>query len=83
MIFTFATIMTFILPAIGLVALAKSVLLGAISLINAVLVLIATIAVWKSYLVTGAKVLMTLLVLIPIVGILVYMVWGRKKVDAA
>lgn len=66
--------------ALSLVGLAKQVLITALAVLNAVLSILATIAIWKSYLFTGVKILFTLLVLTPIVGVVVYMIWGQKKV---
>jgi hypothetical protein len=68
------------LVGIGLVALVKTVLLTALAVLNAALALLATISVWKTYLFVGTKVLFTLLVCIPVVGIVIYLVWGQKKV---
>lgn len=68
------------LVGIGLVALVKTVLFTALAVLNAVLALLATISVWKTYLFVGTKVLFTLLVCIPVVGIVIYLVWGQKKV---
>lgn len=68
------------LVGIGLVALVKTVLFTALAVLNGVLALLATISVWKTYLFIGTKVLFTLLVCIPVVGIVIYLVWGQKKV---
>ena len=68
------------LVGIGLAALAKTVLLTALAVLNAVLALLATVSVWKTYLVVGTKVALTLLVFIPVVGIVLYVLWGQKKV---
>ena len=68
------------LVGIGLVALVKTVLFTALAVLNGVLALLATISVWKTYLFVGTKVLFTLLVCIPVVGIVIYLVWGQKKV---
>lgn len=68
------------LVGIGLVALVKTVLLTALAVLNGVLALLATISVWKTYLFVGTKVLFTLLVCIPVIGIVIYLVWGQKKV---
>lgn len=66
--------------AASLGGLLKQVLIVALAVLNAVLTLLATLAIWKSYLLTGAKVLFTLLVLTPVVGVVVYLLWGQKKV---
>lgn len=68
------------LVGIGLVALVKTVLFTALAVLNGVLALLATISVWKTYLFVGTKVLFTLLVCIPVVGIVIYLVWGQRKV---
>ncbi len=69
--------------AIGLVALAKAVLLAALAVFNAVLSILATLAIWKSYLAAGVKVLFTLLILVPVVGVAIYFFWGQKKVRSS
>ena len=58
-------------------------LLTALAVLNAVLSLLATVAVWKTYLVVGTKVLLTVLVCIPVVGLLIYLAWGQRKVREA
>lgn len=72
-----------IILAASLTGLLKQVLIVALAVLNAVLSILATLAIWKSYLITGAKVLFTLLVLTPIIGVVVYMIWGQKKVREA
>lgn len=72
-----------LVSAVALVALAKTVLLTALAVLNGLLALLATISVWKAYLVVGTKVLLTVLICIPIVGILIYLVWGQRKVREA
>jgi hypothetical protein len=71
------------ITAFALVALFKTVLLTALAVLNGILALLATISVWKAYLVVGTKVLLTLLICIPVVGILVYLFWGQRKVREA
>ena len=68
---------------IGLVALVKTVLLAALAVLNGILALLATISVWKTYLLVGTKLLLTLLVFIPVVGIVIWVVWGQYKVRDA
>jgi hypothetical protein len=68
---------------LSLTALATSVLLTALAVLNGILALLATISVWKTYLVIGTKVLLTVLICIPIVGLLIYLVWGQRKVREA
>jgi hypothetical protein len=72
-----------LVSAVALPVLAKSVLLAALAVLNGILALLATISVWKTYLVLGTKVLLTVLICIPIVGLLVYLVWGQRKVRDA
>ncbi len=72
-----------ILSGLALVALAKAVLIAAFAVLNGILALLATISVWKAYLVIGTKVLLTLLICIPVVGILIYLFWGQRKVREA
>ena len=72
-----------ILPAFALAGLLTTVLLTALAVLNGILALLATISVWKAYLVIGTKVLLTVLICIPVVGILVYLFWGQRKVREA
>ena len=72
-----------IASGLALLALAKTVLLTALAVLNGVLALLATISVWKTYLLVGTKVLLTVLICIPIVGVLIYLVWGQRKVRDA
>ena len=69
--------------AAALVPLIKTVLLAALAVLNGILALLATISVWKTYLVVGTKVLLTVLICIPIVGVLIYLFWGQRKVREA
>ena len=77
------SVMLALVTALGLTALVTSVLLTALAVLNGILALLATISVWKTYLVIGTKVLLTVLICIPIVGILIYLVWGQRKVREA
>jgi hypothetical protein len=72
-----------ILLAASLLGLTKAVLVAALAALNAFLSLVATLAIWNTYLVMGTKVLWTVLVCIPVLGIVLYLVWGRKKVEEA
>ena len=72
-----------LLAGLGLVALVKTVLLTALAVLNGVLALLAAISVWKAYLLVGTKVLLTVLICIPIVGVLIYLVWGQRAVREA
>jgi hypothetical protein len=78
-----SSVMLACLTLLSLTALATSVLLTALAVLNGILALLATISVWKTYLVIGTKVLLTVLICIPIVGILIYLVWGQRKVREA
>ena len=66
--------------AASLVGLAKTLLLTLLAVLNAVLALLAALATWKTYLVIGAKVGLILLFCIPVVGLLIFLVWGQRVV---
>ncbi len=68
---------------LALLGLATTVLLTALAALNGVLALLATVSVWKAYLVVGMKVALTVLICIPVVGLLIYLVWGQRKVREA
>ena len=72
-----------LLVAASVIGLTKKVLIAALAVLNGILALLATLAVWKSYLLVGAKVALTAILFIPVVGILLYFVWGQKKVREA
>ena len=72
-----------LIVAAGIIGLVKKILLAALAVLNGLLAILATLAIWKSYLVTGAKVFLTLLIFVPIVGVVIYLVWGQKKVRNA
>lgn len=74
--------MTLLLAA-SLIGLLKSILIALLAVLNAILAAFAAVAVWKTYLAIGVKVAFIVLLFIPIVGIVIYFLWGRKKVDAA
>ena len=69
--------------ALALTGLVTTVLLTALAVLNGILALLASISVWKTYLLIGTKVLLTVLIFIPIVGLLIYLVWGQRKVREA
>ncbi|MDX1440755.1 MAG: hypothetical protein R3284_12725, partial [Rubricoccaceae bacterium] len=71
------------LVAASLIGLVKSVLVALLAVLNAILAAFAAVAVWKTYLAVGLKVALIVLLFIPIVGILIYFLWGRKRVEAA
>ena len=66
--------------AASLVGLAKTLLLTLIAVLNAVLALLAALATWKTYLAIGAKVGLIVLFCVPIVGVLLFLVWGQRVV---
>ena len=66
--------------AASLVGLAKTLLLTLVAVLNAVLALLAALATWKTYLALGAKVGLILLFCVPVVGILIFLVWGQRVV---
>lgn len=68
---------------LSLFGLVKQVLVALLAVLNGVLALLAAITIWKSYLLTGIKVMMISVVVIPIVGIVIWWAWGRKKVEKA
>ena len=75
--------MTFLLAATmaaTLAGLAKTLLLTLIAVLNIVLALLASIATWKTYLAIGFKVGLILLFCVPVVGVLVFLVWGQRVV---
>lgn len=71
-----------LLLAATLFGLAKSVLLTALAALNALLALLASIAIWKTYLAVGLKVALIALVCVPVVGLIVFALWGQKTVRA-
>lgn len=69
-----------LLLAASLVGLAKTLLLALIAVLNGVLALLAAIATWKTYLAIGAKVGLIALFCIPVIGLLVFLLWGQRVV---
>ena len=69
-----------LLLAASLSGLAKTLLLTLIAVLNAVLAFLATVATWKTYLAVGAKVGLIVLFCIPIIGVLLFIVWGQRIV---
>jgi hypothetical protein len=72
-----------LLLAVTLLGLVKAVLVAFLAVLNAILAAFATIAIWKTYLAIGVKVALIALVFVPVVGILIYLLWGQKKVRDA
>ena len=66
--------------AATLAGLAKTLLLTLIAVLNGVLALLAALATWKTYLAIGTKVFLIVLFCIPVVGLLVFLVWGQRVV---
>jgi hypothetical protein len=75
--------MVTLLAVASLFGLLKVTLVTVLAAANALLALLATVSVWKAYLAVGMKVGLTLLVCIPVVGLLIYLVWGQRKVREA
>ena len=71
------------LGALGGVIVIALVLIALLAVLNAILAAFAALAVWKAYLAIGIKVAFIVLLCIPVVGIAIYFLWGRKKVEAA
>ena len=69
-----------LLLAASLASLAKTLLLTLIAVLNAVLAGLAVLATWKTYLALGVKVGLILLFCVPIVGVLLFLVWGQRIV---
>lgn len=71
--------MSLILAA-SLAGLAKTLLLTLIAVLNAVLALLASLATWKTYLAIGTKVGLIALFCVPVIGFLLFLVWGQRVV---
>ncbi len=69
-----------LLLAASLATLAKTLLVALIAVLNGVLALLASLATWKTYLALGAKVGLIALFCVPVVGILLFLVWGQRVV---
>jgi hypothetical protein len=69
-----------LLTAFALFGLAKAVLVAALAVLNALLAILASIAVWKTYLAVGLKVGIIALLFIPVIGILLFLIWGQRVV---
>ena len=66
--------------AASLAGLAKTLLVTLIAVLNGVLALLASLATWKTYLAVGAKVGLIALFCVPVVGVLLFLVWGQRVV---
>lgn len=69
-----------LLLAASLVGLAKTLLVTLIAVLNAVLAGLAVLATWKTYLALSVKVGLILLFCVPILGVLLFLVWGQRIV---
>jgi hypothetical protein len=69
-----------LLTAFALFGLAKAVLVATLAVLNALLAILASIAVWKTYLAVGVKVALIALMFIPVIGILLFLLWGQRLV---
>ena len=71
--------LSFLLAA-SLVGLSKTLLLTLIAVLNAVLAGLAVLATWKTYLALSVKVGLILLFCVPVLGVLLFLVWGQRVV---
>lgn len=75
--------MSFVLAATlaaSLVGLAKTLLITLVAVLNAVLALLVSLATWKTYLAMGVKIGLIVLFCIPVIGLLIFLVWGQRVV---
>ena len=72
-----------LLLAATLFGLVKAVLVALLAVLNAALAALATVAIWKTYLALGVKVALVALVFVPVLGVVLYFLWGRKAVRDA
>lgn len=68
------------LLAVSLTALAKTLLVALLAVLNGVLALLASLAAWKTRLALGARAGLVILFCIPIAGILLFLFWGQRVV---
>ena len=66
--------------AASLVGIAKTLLLTLIAVLSAVLALLAALATWKTYLAIGTKVGLIALFCVPVIGVLLFLIWGQRVV---
>ena len=69
-----------LLVAASLAGLAKTLLLALVAVLNGVLALLASLATWKTYLAVGTKIGLIVLFCVPVVGVLLFLVWGQRVV---
>ena len=72
-----------LLLAATLLGLVKAVLVALLAVLNAAFAALATVAIWKTYLALGVKVALVALVFVPVLGVVLYFLWGRKAVRDA
>lgn len=68
------------LLALSLTALAKTLLVTLLAVLNGVLALLAALATWKTYLAFGVRIGLIVLFCIPVVGVLLFLFWGQRVV---
>ena len=66
--------------AASLAGLAKTLLVTLIAVLNGVLALLASLATWKTYLALGTKLGLIALFCVPVIGVLLFLVWGQRVV---
>jgi hypothetical protein len=66
--------------AFALLGLFKSVLVATLAVLNALLAILASVAIWKTYLAVGVKVAIIALMFVPVIGILLFLIWGQRVV---
>lgn len=69
-----------LVAALTLAGLVKTLLVTLIAVLNGVLALLASLATWKTYLALGTKVGLIALFCVPVVGVLLFLVWGQRVV---
>ena len=69
-----------VLLAASLVGLSKTLLVTLIAVLNAVLAGLAVLATWKTYLALSVKVGLILLFCVPVLGVLLFLLWGQRIV---
>ena len=66
--------------AASLAGLTKTLLVTLIAVLNGVLALLASLATWKTYLALGTKLGLIALFCVPVIGVLLFLVWGQRVV---
>lgn len=75
-----ASLVPALVGAAGLVGLAKTLLVTLIAVLNGVLALLAALATWKTYLAIGTKLALIALFCVPVIGVLLFLIWGQRVV---